>query len=247
LRPRALLFDLDDTLLRTHEGHQAAMDAACARAAAAHPGWTPDAIRGAVQRTYSLLEARMEAGRVRFGSHALFRQAVWSETLRENGVEPDLGEELAEVYIRTRRTHYHLYPDVPRMLDQFAEEYTLVLVTNGLSDLQREKIEAAGIPRWFDRILVSGEVGSWKPDPGIFHRALALAETPPEAALMIGDSLAKDIAGARAAGIPGVWMRRYRHLQPEPGIEPVGEVADLPALDCWIAGMAGAPASENGR
>lgn len=235
---RALFFDLDDTLLETHEGHVAAMEAACRHAAVEHPGWTPEAIALALQRTYRTLEMRMEAGQLRFGSHALFRSAVWEETLAECGLSRALGEELAEVYIAARRAAYRLYPDVPAALDRLAADYSLVLVTNGLSDLQREKVAAVGLERWFPHVLVSGEVGSWKPDPGIFHRALALAGVAAAEAVMIGDSLEKDIAGARSVGIPAVWMRRYAHLTPVEGIEPHAEVAGLPELAEWLASRA---------
>lgn len=233
---RALLFDLDDTLLETHEAHQAALSASCALAAERHPEWTVAALVRAFTETYRRLEDELEARRATYAGQQLFRMRTWEETLRACGLPLKLGEELAQVYLEKRRSLYRLYDDVPDALDALARSYRLVLVTNGLSDLQREKIAAVRLERWIDRIVVSGEVDSWKPDPAIFRHALERAGCRPEQAVMIGDSLTRDVAGAAAVGIPSVWMRRYPHLVPIDGIQPGCEVADLPALQAWLAG-----------
>ena len=87
---RALLFDLDDTLLETHEAHEAAVRLSCRRAAELHPGWTPERVREAFVTTYRMLEAQLEAGAVGFASQALFRTRTWEETLRACGLSPEL-------------------------------------------------------------------------------------------------------------------------------------------------------------
>jgi len=63
--PSVVLFDLDDTLLETHEAHRAAVILCCRRAAERHPGWTPAALQEAFVRTYRTLEAQLEAGSLR--------------------------------------------------------------------------------------------------------------------------------------------------------------------------------------
>lgn len=84
----------------------------------------------------------------------------------------------------------------------------MALLTNGAPDLQREKIQGANLARFFDTILISGEVGVGKPDCRIFRLALdALAASPSET-VMVGDSLTRDILGAQQAGLKGVWLNR---------------------------------------
>jgi putative hydrolase of the HAD superfamily len=225
-----LFFDLDDTLLETHDAHMAALEASCKRAVVSHPEWTVARMRAAFVRTYTALEAELEAGRLTFTAQVPFRIRTWEETLRACGLSPDLGVELAHVYLAERRRRYTLYPEVPALLDSLVRKYRLVLVTNGLGELQREKVAAVGLERWFERIVVSGEVGSWKPDPGIFHHALGLAEARPEETVMLGDSLQRDIAGAGPLGIRTVWVRRYAHLKPIPPIRPDVELPDFTRL-----------------
>ena len=232
----AVFFDLDDTLLETHHAHGEALWASCEAAAARHPGWTAERLAHAFARAYHSIEQQMEAGTLHFDSHLLLRTRTWEETLLACGLSPVLGEELARVYLTERRRRYRLYDEVPPLLDRIASRYTLVLVTNGLSDLQREKVAAVGLGRWFRHITVSAELRSWKPDPGIFHHALELASTGPEHAVMVGDALERDVLGAASIGIRTVWVRRYPHLQPVEGIRPDAEVEDLSGLEELLNG-----------
>lgn len=234
---RALLFDLDDTLLETFLSHNASLRLSCRRAAEIYPAWTAERLEEAFRRAYRLLEARMESGSLKYESQVMFRTHTWEETLRSCELDPAVGEHLARVYLDERRRRYQLYDDVPVVLPRLAERFELVLVTNGLGDLQREKIEAVGLGRWFDRIVISGEVGSWKPDGAIFRHALSLVGAAPGEAVMVGDSLERDIHGARSAGMRTVWMRRYPHLKPIAGIEPHVTAVDahgvVEALAAW--------------
>lgn len=237
---KAVFFDLDDTLLETHEAHQAALSASCALAAERHPEWTADALARVFSETFHRLEVELEAGRLNLTSQLLYRTLTWEETLRSCGLPLDLGAELARVYLDRRREQYRLYEEVPALLDELASRYRLVLVTNGLSDLQREKVAAVRLERWITRIAVSGELGSWKPDPGIFRHALELAEVSPDEAVMVGDNLAKDVGGAASVGIRTVWVRRYAHLVPIHGITPTIEVPHLRDLSGTLAQLSAA-------
>ena len=110
----------------------------------------------------------------------------------------------------------------------------LGLVTNGPTDVQREKIALLGVAPLVDFILVSEEFGAWKPDPRIFREALRLAGADPAEAVFVGDSAEHDIAGARAASIPAVWVNRtgrpWSHPDPPPDHEVVAVRDLLPLL-----------------
>jgi HAD superfamily hydrolase (TIGR01509 family) len=227
---RALLFDLDDTLLETHHAHHAAVRRACERVAERYPDWTADQMVEAFTEGYRLIEQQLEAGSLKITSHRRFRQLSWEETLRACRLSPAMADELTDLYLAERRRRYALFPEIPAVLDELAPDYTLVLVTNGLGELQREKAAAVRLERWFTRFAISGEVGSWKPDAGIFRHALDQAGALPEETVMIGDALERDVLGARGLGIRTVWVRRYPHLAPQPGIQPDAEMPDLTAL-----------------
>ena len=75
------------------------------------------------------------------------------------------------------------------------------ILTNGPSAWQRRKLELTGIGDAVDAIAISAELGVAKPDPAAFHRACELLGVAPADTAMVGDSEPFDIAGARAAGL----------------------------------------------
>ena len=64
------------------------------------------------------------------------------------------------------------FADVPACLAEFRKSFTLGLITNGASCLQREKLAMASLAEYFDVVVVSAEFGVGKPDPSIFKYAL---------------------------------------------------------------------------
>ena len=75
------------------------------------------------------------------------------------------------------------------------------ILTNGPSAWQRRKLELTGIGDAVDAVAISAELGVAKPDPAAFHRACELLGVAPAHTAMVGDSEPFDIAGARAAGL----------------------------------------------
>ena len=229
----AVLFDLDETLVMEAASNDAALLATCERARRRF-GIDPQSLRDAVrQRARELWHASptidycrdigissWEGLWARFtgddpGLKALrewapaYRRKAWSRALADHGVhDPTFGEELAAAFPAERRTRHVAFDDANAALENLRDGCRLALVSNGPPDIQHEKLEGAGLARYFDAVVVSGEVGIGKPDPRIFHLALDRLGAPPEDAAMVGDSLARDIVGARRAGIVTVWINR---------------------------------------
>ena len=107
----------------------------------------------------------------------------------------------------------------------------LALITNGASCLQREKLTAAGLDDYFDVVVISGEFGVGKPERSIFEHTLSLLGSDREHAVVVGDSLARDVDGAIAAGLSTVWVNRSGRSRPEdrPGLVEITTLSDLPA------------------
>jgi len=82
------------------------------------------------------------------------------------------------------------------------------------------------------------DLGTGKPDPAIFDRAVATLGVRSDSAIMVGDSLDRDIAGARAAGLTTLWISHGARL-PAGAIVPDLVVSDLPAaaeaIHGWLA------------
>lgn len=84
--------------------------------------------------------------------------------------------------------------------------YILGCITNGVSSLQNIKLDTAGIRDLFDVVVVSGDIGIYKPDRRIFDYAIQLAGVKNEESLYVGDHPINDIQGALGAGMQVVRM-----------------------------------------
>jgi len=138
-----------------------------------------------------------------------YRKLSWLTTLQKFGIDDEaFALKLADQYILFRQELHVVYRDVVPTLEKLKASYQMGLLTNGAPDLQRRKIEGAGIGVYFDEIVISGEIGIGKPDSRIFERMLSLLDVTPDSALVVGDSLETDVQGAHEAGIKAVWVNR---------------------------------------
>ena len=92
-------------------------------------------------------------------------------------------------------------------------------------------LERVGLAAHLDGVVTSASVGAAKPARAIFLRALELAGVPAEQALHVGDSIAHDVLGARAAGIRAVLLERDASRVPADGdVQRIRSLAEVPAL-----------------
>jgi putative hydrolase of the HAD superfamily len=123
------------------------------------------------------------------------------------------------------------YPEVAGTLDGLrARGLKLIVVSNWDASLGDTLVQL-GLGSRFDAVLTSAQVGAAKPDPAIFEVALSAAGVGPEHAVHVGDSLTEDIAGARAAGITPMLVRRDGDDEPAPrDLHTLRRLSELPDL-----------------
>jgi HAD superfamily hydrolase (TIGR01509 family) len=93
-----------------------------------------------------------------------------------------------------------------------------------------EHLRNAGVLRGLEFVVDSHREGVEKPDPRIFRIALERLGVPPERALYVGDILAVDATGARAAAVEFVLIDPAGDYAPE-GMAAIAEIGELPR---WI-------------
>lgn len=253
---RAVLLDLDDTLVEEEASAVAAFAAAASEAARHHE--VDAAALAVAARAHardvwwdapvhpfclSIGISSWEGLWCRFEGEApemawlrdwapAYRREAWRLALAEQGVEDDvLAEALGERFVEERRARHVVYDDVEPALAALREEHALALVTNGASCLQREKLAGSGLARYFDAIVVSGDLGARKPDPIVFEHALGLLDGAGDP-VMVGDTLERDVDGALAAGLDAVWLNRAGQERPpdRPDLHEITSLAELPAF-----------------
>ena len=232
---RAVFFDLDDTLYDDSGSWRVSAAATAALASQERPDLDPDAVTDYFLDHSDVYWRAMDPTRETRPILAI-RAAHWLATLDAFGHADALAEELARDYGRRRATGIALFPDaLPLLAALRAAGVTLTLITNGLQSTHIERIALLGLEEHFDHTLISDAVGMAKPDPSIFHHALALAGCTAGEAAMVGDNPVNDIAGAQAVGIAAFWFNPHGRPQPPDVPFPVGgEVKTLAALHALL-------------
>ena len=98
-----------------------------------------------------------------------------------------------------------LFPNVREVLEYLKGKYTLHIITNGFEEVQKTKLEANDLNKYFATVTTSEEAQAKKPNKVIFELAFKKAKAKPEESLMIGDDLDVDILGARNVGMDQVY------------------------------------------
>jgi putative hydrolase of the HAD superfamily len=162
------------------------------------------------------------------------------DLLTENGFgsvpDPILRRALGSMYAVTER-NWRVEEDAISTLVSLRETgYRLGMISNTSDDNNVQAlVDQGGFRPFFDLILTSAGCGYRKPHPRIFQIALEHFRIQPEQALMVGDTLEADIAGANSLGIYSVWITR-RAILPADGelpIQPqavISSLAELPPL-----------------
>ena len=229
---RTVLFDLDDTLFdhrhsnvyaltRLQELHHCFQSVDPATLERRYVELLHDLFPRVLSGEITIQESR----RIRF--HRLLEEYGGDEAARE-------ATSVAAEYIQHYRDRWRPVPGALELLDALRPHVRIGIVTNGVVPEQSDKIRICDFGPRLDAVVISGEAGLSKPDPAIFHLALARLDSSAGEAVMVGNSWEDDIVGARDANLSAVWMNRYSETCPDPdlaheigALEPVEEVAAL--------------------
>lgn len=251
---KAIFFDLDDTLLWDQKSIKEAFVATC-KIAEERYGVDPirleEEVREAARNLYSSYETfdftqmiginpfeglwgnfldDQEDFRKMKEIVPSYRKDAWTAGLKAMGIDdPEFGYELAERFPIERQNLPFVYEETFETLDKLKENYRLLLLTNGSPDLQNTKLSITPeLVPYFEKIVISGDFGKGKPDPGIFEHALSLMSLKPDEVLMVGDNLMTDVLGANRTGIKTVWINRHDKERNE--VIPTYEIQHLEQL-----------------
>ncbi len=204
---KALLVDLDDTLLDYSGGVEECWREA-ASAVAAPAGVDPEALVAAIRKTRRWFWGDPERHRLERTDMLGAWRKITAHALASLGTANDpLAGAVAEDFAARRWRSMRLFPGVPGTLEALRERGVgLALLTNGDTSHQRRKIEQHGLARFFDLILIEGEFGVGKPHESVYRHALGALEARPEEGWMVGDNLEWDVVAPQRLGLRGVWV-----------------------------------------
>jgi putative hydrolase of the HAD superfamily len=204
--PRAILFDMDGTILDWQTTMEESGLAACEkhRSGARTPAQMHAAIQ--VRRTWFWEDAE-RAYRGRMNLDGASREIV-QHAFTDLGLESfDVAHSLADDYRALRSDAIAPYPGAIETLAAIrARGIPMALLTNGEAGNQRRSVEKHALEQYFQCIVIEGEFGVGKPDERVFRHALAAVGCGPEQAWMVGDSLEADIETPHRLGMHTVWV-----------------------------------------
>ena len=112
----------------------------------------------------------------------------------------------AAFYVKHMYEYTNLQKETAEVLEKLKGAYKLGLLSNGDPFSQHHKIEHTGVGKYFDEIIVSGDLGIHKPDQKIFELMAEKLCVDCSECMMIGDVFSSDILGAYRAGMVPVWV-----------------------------------------
>jgi putative hydrolase of the HAD superfamily len=209
--PRAMLIDMDDTILSAYGRADLAWqdvarefadelcpltphEAAAAIAASGRSFWATAEPRWRLK----LAEARQEVVRDGFAALAATGGTALSD---------ELAIRIADRFTDYREEQMFVFPGAHDSIDALkAHGVKLALITNGAAEIQRAKIERFALAHRFDHIQIEGEHGFGKPEEKAYLHAMQVLGVTARDTWMIGDNLEWEVEAPQRLGIYAIWM-----------------------------------------
>lgn len=218
LRCKAVLFDLDDTLVATTRIDRLAVDSAARLAASRAEGLVAEDVAKAF--VVGLATTPFPPVTAPRPSVEEWRTALWAKALGvDEGGDASLPRDIFLHWMDQRLGRFTFEPSVAGLVRELRSQgYLLGMVTNGPAEVQRPKLQACGAKDLFgDMVVVSGEQPHAKPHASIFHTACTLIGSRPSETVMVGDSIAADVQGSVNAGLlASIWVTGEGDLRKPP-------------------------------
>ena len=235
--PKAMLIDLDDTILAYDKLARPTWVSVCQNHAEALPGVTPEEAVEAIdeyRKWYWSDPTRHRTARLNLSN---VRGDVVEGGFERLGITaPELALKMGNEYAEKREQAVTPFPGAIDALVALKDlGIRMAMVTNGSSETQRAKISRWNLEPYFEYILVEGEFGTGKPDPEVYRHAMTTLDSEPPNTWMIGDNLEWEVAAPQRLGIIGVWhdwkgrgLPQGTKIKPDRIIKSLQDLLQLP-------------------
>jgi putative hydrolase of the HAD superfamily len=218
--PRAMLIDMDDTILSAYGRPELAWNTIATEFAGDLAEIPPQLVASEILTfARNFWSSAEPAWRLKLGEARRLTVKGGFSALAAAGhaaLPDDLANRLADRFTTYREEEMFVFPGAHEAIDKLkALGVKLALVTNGAADTQRAKVERFELAHRFDHIQIEGEHGFGKPEERAYRHAMAALGVSAPETWMIGDNLEWEIEAPQRLGIYAIWMDVHGDGLPE--------------------------------
>src|SRR3954453_5444920 len=234
--PRAMLIDMDDTILSAYGRPDLAWNSVAAEFAREFAPLSSQAVAAAIvdagRKFWASAEAewRLKLAEAR---HVVVRDGFAAlAALGQPALSTDLATRLADRFTQFREEAMFVFPGAHDAIDALkARGVKLELVTNGAAQTQRAKVERFELTHRFDHIQIEGEHGFGKPEERAYLHAMQALGVTAQDTWMIGDNLEWEVVAPQRLGIYAIWIDVHGEgLPAESAVKPDRIIRSLTEL-----------------
>ena len=209
-RPRAILFDLDGTLIHYRERKAQLLEIVTELRDRFEPLTCEDIVE-AIENEFGIFWS--DPGQHKDWSVPLrqSRRGVCSRAL--GTFQHELGDrasriahDIADAFHERRESEMLVFPGAFETIDALRREgIRLALITNGPRESQRKKVRSFDLEHRFEHIQIEEEFGAGKPEEHVYRNAMSVLGVTPKEVWMVGDHLVFDVGAPQRLGVFGIW------------------------------------------
>jgi putative hydrolase of the HAD superfamily len=236
--PRAILLDMDDTILAVSGSARIVWKRIAEEFAASLAPLSPTDLVTAIEVQSQLLwndtawnrqwRVRVREARRHVVASAFVALAAAGKAVPTS----EIGDTMADRFTLIRDEELSVFPGAHETLDRLKQlGVRLALITNGAAEPQRAKVIRFALTERFDHVQIEGEHGFGKPEERAYTHAMDALGVGPRETWMVGDNLEWEIVAPQRLGIYSIWYDGYATgLPPGCPIRPDRIIRSLPEL-----------------
>lgn len=123
--------------------------------------------------------------------------------------ELDIEKEIFnDLFVEFLYDEIEMVDGIEDLLSYLWDKYQIYAASNGLYDMQVNRIKKSNLSKYFKDIFVSDKISYEKPDERFFKKIMDITKYSNDDLIMIGDSIKSDIIGAKNSNIKSIYFNK---------------------------------------
>lgn len=113
-----------------------------------------------------------------------------------------------DLFVKFLYDEIEMVDEIEDLLLYLSDKYKIFTASNGIYEMQENRLKKSNLDKYFDNIFVSDKIGFEKPDKKFFQKIMDLTKFSNDDLIMIGDSIKSDIIGAKNSKIKSIYFNK---------------------------------------